>query len=118
MNESFLGLHFHLSATINAVGDIPLVPAMSSGSSSNCNSGKNFVLHWMNNKEMEFSLQAEKILEDLCRVAMAREDTTHLEMELAKMEGTPPTSTPAHRPTAVEESKSCFIHTIFGIVFD
>jgi hypothetical protein len=52
-----LGLHFHLSATINAVGDIPLVPAMSTGTSSNGNQNKNFVLHWMNNKEMEFNLQ-------------------------------------------------------------
>ena len=46
-----------MSATINAVGDIPLVPAMSSGSSSCSGKNKNFVLHWMTNKEMEFSLQ-------------------------------------------------------------
>ena len=59
----FLGLHFHLSATINAVGDIPLVPALSTGSSSNSNKNNNFVLHWMNNKEMEFSLQVKLNLE-------------------------------------------------------
>jgi hypothetical protein len=40
--------------------------------------------------------QAEKILEDLCRVAMTREDMTQMDLELAKMEGTTVTGTPAH----------------------
>ena len=46
-----------MSATISAVGDIPLVPAMTTGSSANSGKNKNFVIHWMNNKEIEFSLQ-------------------------------------------------------------
>ena len=57
-------------------------------------------------------LQAEKILEDLCRVAMSREDTTQMEMELAKMEGTTTATTtasgtPAHRP--LEEGDKLFL---------
>lgn len=83
------GLHFHLAASINAETgqifnhmnsiiilftlftiiiycmvfiyplDIPLVPSLITGDPDR---EPNFVLHWLNNKEMHFSLQAEKIL--------------------------------------------------------
>ena len=56
--------------------DIPLVPAMSragpdsvGGGGSN---GQNFVLHWMNNKEMEFTSQAVKVMEDMFRLAASK----------------------------------------------
>ena len=65
--------------------------------------------------------QAEKILEDLCRVAMTREDTTQMELELAKMEGmTPVVSTPAHKPPIIEERKTLniFISFIFNKIHD
>lgn len=75
------GLHFHLAATINAqtgtstfalantshfvpkllcflLPDIPLVPSLGESGSS-----KGFVVHWLNNKEMHFTLQAEHILQ-------------------------------------------------------
>lgn len=39
--------------------DIPLVPSLSS---TDPEREPNFVLHWLNNKEMHFSLQAEAIL--------------------------------------------------------
>lgn len=39
--------------------DIPLVPSLSS---TDPETEPNFVLHWLNNKEMHFSLQAEAIL--------------------------------------------------------
>jgi hypothetical protein len=74
------GLHFHLAATINAQTgkldvyirtlieicvkfylisiDIPLVPSLGGTASD-----KGFVVHWLNNKEMHFSLQAEYILQ-------------------------------------------------------
>ena len=85
------GLHFHLSGTINAMTDIPLVPSISgqgkSGSGSDPNNRKvkhNFVLHWLNNKEMEFTVQAEKIMEDMLKMALERDDMTDeaLEYEL------------------------------------
>ena len=53
------GLHFHLAATINALTDIPLVPAIN----SSANVVHKFSLHWLNNKEIYFSLEAEKILQ-------------------------------------------------------
>jgi hypothetical protein len=71
-------MHFHLSATINAVGDIPLVPAMTSGSSSSSGKNKNFVLHWMNNKEMEFSLQ---VCAEKCEISRNQKDGESLVLE-------------------------------------
>ena len=67
------GLHFHLATVINARTDIPLVPAMTSseGAGVGSDGGKqrhNFVLHWLNNKEMQFTMEAEKIMDDLFKV--------------------------------------------------
>ncbi|CAH1106016.1 unnamed protein product [Psylliodes chrysocephalus] len=56
------GLHFHLAASVNAETDIPLVPSI-----SYCNPKPAFVLHWLDNKEMQFSLQAELFLEEFAR---------------------------------------------------
>ena len=74
------GLHFHLSATINAVTDIPLVPTMTSDDDGVMN--HKFVLHWLNNKEMFFSLEAGKILRELARLALTREDSSGVEQEM------------------------------------
>ena len=41
------------------LADIPLVPSLITGDPDR---EPNFVLHWLNNKEMHFSLQAETIL--------------------------------------------------------
>ncbi|CAM6053245.1 unnamed protein product, partial [Sphagnum tenellum] len=65
------GLHFHLSGTINARTDIPLVPAMSGGSGA---FQHNFVLHWLNNKEMQFTMEAERIMDDLFKLALERDE--------------------------------------------
>ncbi|KAJ8957603.1 hypothetical protein NQ314_006529 [Rhamnusium bicolor] len=56
------GMHFHLAASVNAETDIPLVPSI-----SYCNPRPAFVLHWLDNKEMQFSLQAELFLEEFAR---------------------------------------------------
>lgn len=42
------------------VTDIPLVPSLVTGDPER---EPNFILHWLNNKEMHFSLQAENILQ-------------------------------------------------------
>jgi hypothetical protein len=54
-----IGLHFHLAASINAETDIPLVPSLAGGG--------RFILHWLHNKEMHFTSQAEAILHDLTK---------------------------------------------------
>ncbi|XP_066993059.2 dmX-like protein 2 isoform X2 [Anabrus simplex] len=66
------GLHFHLAASINAETDIPLVPSLMTGDPD---LEPNFVLHWLNNKEMHFSLQAENILQEMTRKHMEKEET-------------------------------------------
>lgn len=75
------GLHFHLAGTINALTDIPLVPSMAAQTGTN-QTQQNFTLHWLNNKEMQFSVEAEKIMEDLFKLSLDRDDTS-LELELA-----------------------------------
>ncbi|CAG9822471.1 unnamed protein product [Phaedon cochleariae] len=56
------GLHFHLAASVNAETDIPLVPSI-----TYCNPRPAFVLHWLDNKEMQFNFQAELFLEEFAR---------------------------------------------------
>ncbi len=60
-------MHFHLAATINAATDIPLVPAMNSAGEAG-GVHHTFSLHWLNNKEIYFSMEAEKILQELAKV--------------------------------------------------
>ncbi|XP_069136751.1 dmX-like protein 2 [Argopecten irradians] len=54
-------LHFHLAASINPETDIPLLPVVGSKSEAQ----HNFQLHWLNNKELQFTMEAEVILQDL-----------------------------------------------------
>uniref|UniRef100_T1GAP9 Uncharacterized protein n=1 Tax=Megaselia scalaris TaxID=36166 RepID=T1GAP9_MEGSC len=67
------GMHFHLAASINAETDIPLVPSMQTSDPSN---HINFILHWLNNKEMHFSLQAEGILQELTKKIIEKEENS------------------------------------------
>ncbi|XP_074603304.1 rabconnectin-3 alpha isoform X2 [Brevipalpus obovatus] len=62
------GFHFHLAASINAETDIPLVPSLSTNDAVNSSSARtypNFVMHWLNNKEMVFTRAAERLLQDI-----------------------------------------------------
>ncbi|XP_022097370.1 dmX-like protein 2 isoform X2 [Acanthaster planci] len=55
-----LPLHFHIAATINPNTDIPLLPAMGKMSKGNT---PNFVVNWLNNKELQYTLAAETLLQ-------------------------------------------------------
>ncbi|KAL7295893.1 hypothetical protein TKK_0010937 [Trichogramma kaykai] len=68
------GMHFHLAASINAETDIPLVPSLITGDPDR---EPNFILHWLNNKEMEFTMQAESIIQELTRKVVEKEDGIH-----------------------------------------
>ena len=46
------------------------------GTSGDDKTKHNFVLHWLNNKEMEFTVQAEKIMEDLLKMALEKDDVS------------------------------------------
>ena len=48
---------FYLAATINAETDCLLVPSF-----NELNNQKPFCVHWLNNKELVFSVGAEKLL--------------------------------------------------------
>ncbi|XP_071522289.1 dmX-like protein 2 [Panulirus ornatus] len=65
------GFQFHLAASINAETDIPLVPSISGVTSGE--SEQSFVIHWLNNKEMHFTSEAENILLEISRRAMEKE---------------------------------------------
>jgi hypothetical protein len=71
-------IHFHLAGSINAETDIPLVPSLKGSANGNNNTqdGKaepNFVVHFLNNKELYFTTESETILLDLGRRAMEEE---------------------------------------------
>ena len=53
--------------------DIPLLPAMSSSPNGN---EVQFVVHWLNNKELQFTLEAEKILSEMNKGGMAMTEDT------------------------------------------
>ncbi|XP_062621591.1 dmX-like protein 2 [Saccostrea cucullata] len=55
-------LHFHLAASINPETDVPLLPVIGSKDQH-----FNFQLHWLNNKELQFTMEAEVILQDMHR---------------------------------------------------
>ncbi|TRY64794.1 hypothetical protein DNTS_004401 [Danionella cerebrum] len=59
--------HFHIAASINPATDIPLLPSISSMSSSGGDEdeepGASFTVHWLNNKELHLTLSAELFLQ-------------------------------------------------------
>lgn len=71
------GLHFHLTASINAETDIPLVPSLSANANGAVSTMRpSFVIHWLNNKDMFFTQSAEKILREISLKIIQSE--THL----------------------------------------
>ena len=72
------GFHFHLSAAINAETDIPLVPSLSVNNPNEIDSKSypNFVIHWLNNKEMVFTQSAERILQEISSKVFQQQATT------------------------------------------
>ncbi|XP_019410499.1 PREDICTED: dmX-like protein 1 isoform X3 [Crocodylus porosus] len=58
--------HFHIAASINPATDIPLLPSITSLSlSENEEKSGPFVVHWLNNKELHFSLSMEVFLQQI-----------------------------------------------------
>lgn len=72
------GIHFHLAASINAKSDIPLVPRLDDEAIDSPNDNVThplFVMHWLNNKEMVFTQEAEKLLQNVSRKVFLDENT-------------------------------------------
>ncbi|XP_063310187.1 dmX-like protein 1 isoform X1 [Pelobates fuscus] len=79
--------HFHIAASINPATDIPLLPSISS-MSLNETEEKNgpFVVHWLNNKELHFSLSMEVFLQQL-RKSCEQQSSEHSTEEANLAEG-------------------------------
>jgi hypothetical protein len=72
------GIHFHLASSINAKSDIPLVPRLDDEATDSPNENVTqplFVMHWLNNKEMVFTQEAEKLLQNVSRKVFLDENT-------------------------------------------
>lgn len=59
--HSYNNVQFHLTASINAETDCMLVPSMENGGVLQ----KPLCVHWLNNKELVFSIGAEKLLTEI-----------------------------------------------------
>ncbi|XP_052099551.1 dmX-like protein 2 isoform X2 [Mytilus californianus] len=59
-------LHFHLAGSINPETDIPLLPVVNTDGDVQ----HNFQLHWLNNKELQFTMEAETILQEMHKGTM------------------------------------------------
>ncbi|KAJ6669699.1 hypothetical protein lerEdw1_000248 [Lerista edwardsae] len=60
--------HFHIAASINPATDIPLLPSiMSLSLNENREKCGPFVVHWLNNKELHFTLSMEVFLQQFKR---------------------------------------------------
>lgn len=92
------GLHFHLAASINAETDIPLVPSMQTNDPS---MQPNFILHWLNNKEMHYSLQTEALMKEMARKLIEKEDNNPSMADNSHSEH----SDEQHQQNAVDEIK-------------
>ncbi|XP_061585398.1 dmX-like protein 1 isoform X2 [Cololabis saira] len=58
--------HFHIAASINPATDIPLLPSISSlNAVDDEEPGGPFTVHWLNNKELQFTLAMEVFLQPL-----------------------------------------------------
>lgn len=98
------GLHFHLAASINAETDIPLVPSLITGDPDR---EPNFILHWLNNKEMHFSLQAENILQELTRKVVEKEESGECNRENVETHDSEHDDhSPRKRPVKIGKSQS------------
>ncbi|XP_050731976.1 dmX-like protein 2 isoform X2 [Eriocheir sinensis] len=118
------GFQFHLAASINAETDIPLVPSLGGGVGGvgggvgSVEGEQGFVIHWLNNKEMHFTSEAENILLELCRralekeiVAAALDPDRHSENSEARPGYRPPSHLGSGRTRSLDEDEGGSVST-------
>ncbi|XP_072134293.1 dmX-like protein 2 isoform X2 [Mobula birostris] len=74
--------HFHIAASINPNTDIP--PALAGSAFNIEESGGNFVVHWLNNKELHFTSSMEIFMERLRKLSDQQMEN---EVDIASMNG-------------------------------
>ncbi|XP_035494585.2 dmX-like protein 1 isoform X2 [Scophthalmus maximus] len=74
--------HFHIAASINPATDIPLLPSISSLSAADDEEpGGPFTVHWLNNKELHFTLAMEVFLQQVRGNLEQQNECSHEEPE-------------------------------------
>ncbi|XP_043915100.1 dmX-like protein 1 [Protopterus annectens] len=76
--------HFHIAASINPATDIPLLPSITSLSlddNSDEDRGGPFVVHWLNNKELHFTLSMEVFLQQLRKTVDQQSPEANIEVQ-------------------------------------
>ncbi|KAM9858347.1 dmX-like protein 1 [Aulostomus maculatus] len=75
--------HFHIAASINPATDIPLLPSISSLSAVDDEEpGGPFTVHWLNNKELHFTLAMEVFLLQLRGSLEQQNECSHEDPEI------------------------------------
>ncbi|XP_008416474.1 dmX-like protein 1 isoform X4 [Poecilia reticulata] len=74
--------HFHIAASINPATDIPLLPSISALSAVDDEEpGGLFTVHWLNNKELHFTLAMEVFLQQLGGSLEQRNESSNEELD-------------------------------------
>ncbi|XP_063050871.1 dmX-like protein 1 isoform X2 [Engraulis encrasicolus] len=95
--------HFHIAASINPATDIPLLPSISSlNGTDEEEPGGPFTVHWLHNKELQFTLAMEVLLQML-RTAQENTTTESLERE-DDSDGCGPQSPPLSPPVTEQQA--------------
>uniref|UniRef100_A0AAX7URS3 RAVE complex protein Rav1 C-terminal domain-containing protein n=1 Tax=Astatotilapia calliptera TaxID=8154 RepID=A0AAX7URS3_ASTCA len=81
--------HFHIAASINPATDIPLLPSISSlNAVDDEEPGGPFSVHWLNNKELHFTLAMEVFLQQL-RISVEQQNECSNEDDFEEEENRP-----------------------------
>lgn len=100
MTSSWLGINNYSIYSV----DIPLNPSATSPFDNG------FVVHWLNNKELQFTIESEKLMNDINTRATCTEDQFHEDMESVSTETSHPGRFPSRFKisTARHISLLCF----------
>uniref|UniRef100_A0A665TI97 Dmx like 1 n=1 Tax=Echeneis naucrates TaxID=173247 RepID=A0A665TI97_ECHNA len=108
--------HFHIAASINPATDIPLLPSISSLSATDDEEpGGPFTVHWLNNKELHFTLAMEVFLQQLRGTLEQQKECSNEEPEEEDNfddEGNSTRPTDPQRPEAVELPLAAVEHQV------
>uniref|UniRef100_A0A665T6Q4 Dmx like 1 n=1 Tax=Echeneis naucrates TaxID=173247 RepID=A0A665T6Q4_ECHNA len=105
--------HFHIAASINPATDIPLLPSISSLSATDDEEpGGPFTVHWLNNKELHFTLAMEVFLQQLRGTLEQQKECSNEEEDNFDDEGNSTRPTDPQRPEAVELPLAAVEHQV------
>uniref|UniRef100_A0A3B4T5F9 Dmx like 1 n=1 Tax=Seriola dumerili TaxID=41447 RepID=A0A3B4T5F9_SERDU len=108
--------HFHIAASINPATDIPLLPSISSLSGVDDEEpGGPFTVHWLNNKELHFTLAMEVFLQQLRGSLEQQNECSHEDEDNFDEEGNSRPGDP-QGPEAVELPLAAVEHQVDVLV--